>query len=358
MARRNLEAAIRDLGSTRPTVRAEAIRDLVLHADEARERVLAALEGALRNDESGSVRAAAAVALADIQAVEALSNLLLAMEDDDPYVRQMAVSAVGELGDSRATARLLRALTDPRPEIRFQAVIAFPRISTDTAQAFEVLLEATRDEDPLVCHIALRMSEELGSASPSSASASAERSSLDRRDLAPLDLPDALMERTRTLLHHASGRVRTAAAVLLARCGEEVAIPVLVEAVEGKLAGADREDEAAAIELCGELEVTAARPALQRRAFGGVLGFGRDALYWHARVALARMGDPRAEQEILRELRARDRDRRTLAVAAAGRARLRSAEALLVSMRGDAGAADPDAVEEAIAALALDRRKG
>jgi hypothetical protein len=71
-------------------------------------------------------------------------------------------------------------------------------------------------------------------------------------------------------------------------------------------------------------------------------------------VALARMGHERAQREILRELSARDRDLRTLAVAAAGRARLVAAREPIAAMKGDARRADPDAVDEALAALAED----
>ena len=69
--------------------------------------------------------------LADIGAREALSSLLVAVEDDDPHVRQMALSSLGELGDPRATQRLERALRDARPEVRYQAVIAFSRVAKD-----------------------------------------------------------------------------------------------------------------------------------------------------------------------------------------------------------------------------------
>lgn len=342
-ARRNLEAAIRDVGSTRPAIRAEAVRDLVGYAEEARDRVIPALERALRDDADPRVRAAAAVALSDVEAIEALPALLVAIEDDDAYVRQMSIAALGELGDPRAGARLQRALQDRRPEVRFQAVIAFPRVCAGRDEAFAALMRATHDDDPLVVHIALRMIEELG-AEPAQGEVPDARS-------APLELPVEPLDRARALLQHASPAVRAAAAILLARGGDPAPRPILAQVVSGELAGVDREDQAAAIELCGELRLGEARAALERRAFGGVLGLGRDPLHWHARVALARMGHPRAEAEILRELGARDRDRRTMAVAAAGRARLASARPVLLSMRGDAARADPGAVEEALAAL-------
>jgi HEAT repeat protein len=336
---RTLDAALRDITSAKAAVRAEAARDLVAHASDegARDRVVGALEGALR-DKDGSVRAAAAVSLADSEAREALPALLVAVEDEDPMVRQMAITALGEIGDPRATERLRRALSDERPEVRFQAVIAFPRVIARREGARDALLDATRDPDPLVCHIALRMIEELAT-------------KLDEQG-EEHGVAEEALARARELLKHADGAVRVAAAILLGRAGEEVGRDLLVEVAKGDLATSEGDDEAAAIELCGELGLTAARPGLERRAFGGVLGIGRDRFAWHARVALARMGHERATREILRELDSWDRDRRTLAVAAVGRARLAAARGLVEAMRGDESRADAGAVAEALAALA------
>ena len=64
------------------------------------------------------------------------------------------------------------------------------------------------------------------------------------------------------------------------------------------------------------------------------------------------MGHARACREILAELSSADRDLRTLAVAAAGRARLHVARERIAAMRGNEGRADPDAVAEALATLA------
>lgn len=335
---RTLDAALRDIASPKAAVRAEAARELVPHAEAARARVVGALEGALRDDKDSSVRAAAAVSLADIEGREALPALLVAVEDEDPLVRQMAITALGEIGDARATERLRRALSDERPEVRFQAVIAFPRVIARLEDGMDALLEATRDPDPLVCHIALRMIEELAT----------------KRDEQGEEhgVPEEALARARALLQHEGGAVRVAAAILLARAGEEAGRELLVKVARGDLATGEGDDEAAAIELCGELGLHAARAGLERRAFGGILGFGRDRFAWHARVALARMGHERATREILRELGSLDRDRRTLAVAAVGRARIEAARPLVEAMRGDETRADASAVTEALAALA------
>ncbi len=285
------------------------------------------------------MRAVAATALADVGAGEALPELLLAVDDDDVLVRQMAIAALGEIGDPRATERLRRALGDERAEVRFQAVMAFPRVSASRAASLDALLKATHDEDAFVCHIALRMTDEL-------------REGRDGEAPSAPGPPDPrVLARARALLGHASAEVRVASAVVLAPTGDAGARAVLVDVALGALRTRDREDEAAAIELCGELGLVAARPGLERRAFGGLLGLRRDALAWHARVALARMGHERACREILRELGDRDRDVCALAVAAAGRGRVVAARDRLLALRDD-GRIDPSAVDEALAALA------
>jgi HEAT repeat protein len=337
---RTLEAALRDLGDKKPSVRESAVHDLVPHAEATRARVLDALTKTLR-DEAPSVRAAAATALADVDGREAMDALLAAADDEAVEVRQMAIAALGEVGDGRAVARIEQALSDKRPEVRFQAAIAYPRAAADPGDAIEALVKATRDEDELVCHIALRMAEELAEG----------QGGADER----------LLVRARALLGHGTPLVRVAAAILLARSSSDEGASradravreVLVAVALGELATREGADEAAAIELCGDLGLSAARPGLEKRAFGGLL-LRRDRFAWHARVALAQMGHERARREILRELGSWDRHRRTLAVAAAGRARLAEARAPIAAMRGDADRADPHAVDEALAALAGD----
>ncbi|MFT3766359.1 MAG: HEAT repeat domain-containing protein [Minicystis sp.] len=334
---RTLDAALRDLGAARPNVRAEAARDLARHEADARDRVIAGLQKAL-GDESAQVRAAAATALADIGGVEAVAELIAAVDDKDALAAQMAVRAlgeIGEVGDPRVGDRLRRALSDARAEVRFQAVIAYPRVAAAGEDAVTAIVQATRDADPLVCHIALRMAEELAH---------------DGGD--PADIDERVMMRARALVGHASPDVRVASAILLAPRGDKAARDVIVSVARGETKTRDREDEAAAVELAGRLQIRGAIPGLERRAFGGLLGLMRDPFAWHARVALARMGHERAEREILRELSAGDRDLRTLAVAAAGRARLLAARERIAAMKGDERRADPDAVDEALAALA------
>ena len=327
---RTLPACLRDLENPKPAVRAGAVRDLARHTGgDDRSRAVEALTGALR-DAEGVVRAAAATSLADAEASEAIDALVVAADDADPLVRQMAVAALGEIGDVRALPRLERALADERAEVRFQAVIAYPRLAESEA-ALVALEKATRDDDPLVTHIALRMAEELGE----------KAGEVDAR----------LVRRARALLGHDAALVRVAAAVLLARAGEKGCEEVLAKVAGGELATREGADEGAAIELCGELGIEAARPGLERRAFGGMLGFFKDRFQWHARVALARMGHSRARREIAGDLASWDPSRRTLAVAAAGRAHMTDVRETLLAMRRDKRA-NAGALDEALRALA------
>jgi HEAT repeat protein len=329
---RTLDAALRDLGASRAATRVEAVRDLARH-QEARDRVLVGVTKALK-DEDAKVRAAAATALADLGATEAVPALAAAVDDADALAAQMAVRALGELGDPLAEERVRKALGDKRAEVRFQAVIAYPRVCETHEEAVQALVTATRDDDPLVCHIALRMAEEVAQ---------------DDREGA---VDERVMMRAKALISSRSPDVRVAAAILLAPRGDAAAHEVLIKVAGGDTKTRDSEDEAAAVELTGRLGLRAAIPGLTRRAFGGLLGFNKDPFAWHARVALARLGDERARREILGELGSGDRDLRTLAVAAAGRARLLAARDHILAMKGDERRADPDAVEEALAALA------
>lgn len=350
---RNLEAALRDAADEKPAVRVHALGDLVAHADDSRERVIVALEKAL-SDADARVRAASLRALGAIAADEVLPALLVACEDEDGGVRQEAIAALGEVGDERACGKLERALVDPRPEVRFQAVMAYPRVCTSRDDVVAVLERATRDADPHVVHVALRMAEEIGGTPARLADPDPEATLLaeDEDDDVASVAPPALLDRARALLAHEAPRVRAVAAVLLARAGEAAGDDVLIGVVDGAVATPEAEDVSAAIELCGRRGLTRATAALERRAFGGLLGFGRDAWSWHARTALARLGHARARREILRELEAKDRTRRALAVVAAGRARLAAARPALERMRGAEQGFDASVIERALAAIA------
>jgi len=331
---RTLEAALRDLGHAKNETRISAIRDLArLTETDARPRALQALCEVLGSDADLHVRAAAALALGDANAHEAREALFAAAGDAPVQVREMAIAALGEIAESLAEpdpqilSLLEAARVDVAPELRFQALIGLNRVARETL--LEQLVDASRDLDAEVRQISFRLAEEHvlthGAA-----------------------LPESLRQRARAALRDDAPNVRLAAAILLARVGDASGADVIRDVVERKDRVLSLEDEQAAIELCGELSISDARPALTRRAFG-FFGLFRDPLAWHARVALARLGDPQAKAAILRGLGAFTRDARTIAVAAVGRARLLEARPILRGMT--AAQADPETVAEALAEL-------
>jgi HEAT repeat protein len=338
---RTLGAALRDAGHAKLMVRMSALRDLGrLATGPDRDRALGALVRALREDEAPAARGEAAVALADAQASECIEVLTLASRDEHDHVRQMALLALGEVApprDRQAIQAVERALHDRAGPIRFQALIAYGRLSSESAEP--EIVAATKDEDSKVRYIALRLLEER-----------CFESERDSRAV-PLDgeAPALLLELARGMLTDPAAEVQLAAAILLARAGDDAGHAVLVRAVNEGYGAREPEDEYAALEFAGNLPLSAARRGLERRAWGGLLR--KDRFAWQARTALAKMGDRRAISSILRDLSAWTRDTRTLAVAAAGSARLAEARSLIDAMRGDDRRADPHAVSEALAAL-------
>jgi HEAT repeat protein len=336
---RTLRAALSDIRHKKLDVRMSAVRDLGRLADpdrapsaEARRAAVAALETALIEDETAAVRSEAAIALADAGAHAAVSSLVRAANDDEHVrVRQMAIVALGELANSRdegAYDVVSRTLESSTPELRFQALIAFSHMGKDGAEADTAVLACTRDADPHIRYVAFRLAEERWIGDESRA-------------------PDELLVRAREALEDEAGAVRLAAAILLGRTADASGASELLSAVESGRGAHEPEDLAAAIELCGELGLDAARAGLERRAFG-LFGVYSDSFAWQARVSLARLGDARARRVIIRGLAAWSRDTRTMAVAAAGRARLAEAKKMIEDMRGKPDRAEPEAVAEAL----------
>lgn len=329
---RTLEAALRDAEHARADVRLAVLSDLKRHARGGSDAALRALTKQLSADAEPRVRAGAALALADIDAQSALPELIAATLDPDAAVRQMALLGVGELAEPAhpgARAAATRGLVDQLPAVRYQAVVALARLQGEGS--LEALLVGTRDADPEVRHVAFRVAEEVFGG------------------YAADQVPLALVQRARGALRDDNAGVQIAAAILLAVLGEVAGCERLVAVLNAKQRLQHAEDEAIAVELCGQLRLTEATPGLERRAFG-VLG-GRTPVSWHARVALAELGHPRAKLAILRGLTSWSRDARTLAVAAAGRARLAEAREALERMRDAPGRAEPGAVSEALASI-------
>jgi hypothetical protein len=341
---RNLEAAFRDLESEKASTRASAVRDVVRHAlggSEARARAIPLLEKALRDDVVAAVRAAAALALADLGAAEALATLLVAVEDQDPHVRQMALSALGEIGDARAAQRLSRALRDERPEVRYQAVIAYVRVVRDDPhEVSNALSRALSDPDEAIRYIAMRVAEEHG---------------VDGEPLRD----ERIVARAEELIDATDPAVSVVAAIYLARVGSPKGRDLVLAVIAERKRTPELEDEQACVDLAGELSMRDAVPDLERRVWGTrralrtILSWGAGdaaSCAWHARISLARMGHARARAEILDDLTSWRRETREAAVVAAGRARLSEARGALESL-GES--VDGALVREALVRLAV-----
>lgn len=329
---RTLDAALRDAEHARPDVRLASLSDLKRHARSGSDDALRALVARLQSDPEPQVRANAALSLADIDARAELDVLVAATSDQEPAVRQMALLGVGELAEpehTEARAAATRGLVDRLPAVRYQALVALARLLGDGS--LEALLVGSRDADPEVRHVAFRLAEEVFGGRASE------------------QVPLPLVQRARGALRDDNVGVQVAAAILLAVLGDAAGSERLVEAINGRRRIAHVEDEIIVVELCGQLKLEQATPGLERRAFG--LFGGRTPVSWHARVALAELGHERAKSAILRGLSAWSRDARTLAVAAAGRARLQEARELLERMAGAPHRAEPDAVKDALAAI-------
>jgi HEAT repeat protein len=329
---RTLPAALRDVAHRKVEVRLSALQDLArLACEERSEAAGQALISALA-DPMPLVRARAATALADANITASGAALLPLLQDVDAHVRETALSALGELcgpDDEPALLAIRAALKDELPALRFQALIAYARAVQE--RAVPALIAAFDDPDARVRYVALRAAEER------------------LTDGCPDAVRTEVLARARAALADSARDVRLAAAILLARTGDEAARAELAAVVNSTRPPSEPEDEQTAVDLAGELGLEAAQPGLMRRAFGVVR---RDRFAWQARVALARLGDERARRSILKDLRSWSYEVRSMAVAAAGRARIAEARPILLELRDKPARADPGAVQEALALLA------
>ncbi|MCL2823818.1 MAG: HEAT repeat domain-containing protein [Polyangiaceae bacterium] len=344
---RTLAASLRDLKEKNPTVRRSAILDLARHSrEEATPEIIDALLEAM-SDVDPTVRTEAAYCLGDATAERALPTLLLAVDDPHTAVRQAAIDALGTIGDSRATGRLLRAIEDERADVRFQAVIALGRVSP--RDGMNAAIGAMEDEDCRVRYIAIRTVEEIvvGDDNPHG-DLGAESATVSL--ITNKKLPDVVAKKSQSWLEDEDPHVRLAAAILLGKFGDLRGADQLLDAVAGRIGSIEPEDEVAAIELCGLLQLEQAIPDLDSRAFG-LMRFIRERHTWTARVALVHLGSVRARHALLDDLHSWSRERRTAAVMACAQAGLTDALDAIKSMRGDHEKAVQEAVEEAIAQL-------
>jgi HEAT repeat protein len=335
-----VEALLRDLASPDARVRitaADAASSVVEHdaVERGRARVISALVSRLE-DVHADVRAASALALADLGANEALPNLLVAADDDLALVRQCAITALGEIGDVRARERLRRALKDERPEVRFQAIVAFPRLAREAdgkdEDAWSALSSGLTDDDAQVRGRAAEACGELADGAP---------------------LPDEIADLLATLVDDKDEApdTRVAAAIALAESSDRRGGPLLLALLRGDVVEPNPGRVQAAFELAGALALEGARELAASAAFGLRARFGDPGRRAAALTALVRLGDRRAIEHVLAELDGRSFSRRAMAIGIASRGALAEARSRLLALKRDPTLADPDSVDDALARI-------
>lgn len=343
--RRNYDAAVRDLRSSKPEVRASAAHDLGMVGDE-HPRAAADALAPLLDDTYSDVRRAALAALGTLGARHLSDRIADRMEDGDSDVRQHAVVALAEVGGARALELLKRSLQSNYADVRYQSLLGV--LSLDAREGFAAAIDALASDDPW---IASEAAEQIGRLFATDPDHRTENS------LGATERTRAL-EALRTELDDPAQRVVVTCTIALARMGETDTLRALCDFVRSPRAvdGADREALVVeAIDLLGAVTgeaVRDAREALSVVAWRVIPSPERNV----ARAALARLGDPRACDEILGQLRSLIPGRREAAVRLVRVARLKGAEGALLSMIDDGGVELP-IVLDALGVVGSERSK-
>lgn len=154
--RRTYAAALRDLTSSKPAVRASAAADLLSVGTDT-PRASADALAPLLDDRDASVRTAALTTLGALDARHLLDAIAARLDDAESTVRQMAAVALSDLGGDRALEALRSALHHPHDDVRYQALLGIVRASPH--EGFTEALKALDDADPW---IASEGAEQLG----------------------------------------------------------------------------------------------------------------------------------------------------------------------------------------------------
>jgi HEAT repeat protein len=283
------EAALRDVRARGVQARVAAADRLGQPEPAERERAVAAL-CVLANDADARVRAASVRALTLLAEPKTLSALLERLQDGDPLVRELSVLALAELGGASAENALREALHSRHPEVRFQAVACY-------AEGSEQIAALLEDEDAKVrAHTARSLARigprargalvaALRDAHPNVRREAAIALARIGHDAGKDELVGALFDPELTVealdaigelcLHEAADAitpfalgflrpwpVRVAAARALLRLGDPRGQAALGQVLAGFRAGG----RSYAVQIAGELRVTALAPALARLA--------------------------------------------------------------------------------------------
>jgi HEAT repeat protein len=256
--RRTYAAALRDLTSPKPAVRASAAADLLSVGTDT-PRASADALAPLLDDRDASVRTAALTTLGALDARHLLDAIAARLDDDESTVRQMAAVALSDLGGDRALEALRAALRHRHEDVRYQALLGIVRAAP--AEGFAESVKVLDDADPW---IASEGAEQLGYL-------------LDPHREAPVEL--AAGERARALdaLRRVSDerdparlRVAVLAAIARVRAGDDGAIATVIAFARAELTipGKDSAElRLDAIDALGSVRAHAdARAALERLA--------------------------------------------------------------------------------------------
>jgi HEAT repeat protein len=262
-ARRAAERATRD-GDL--ATRGQALELLARQSPAASfSVVLAAL-----NDEHRDVRARAARVLGDLHDPRAALPLIARLDDGDRLVRAEAIASLGALGERRALPALLRQLDGPTPDLRLPAIDALGALGDPAAAPALARIAARRPLDETARHAMLalgaigspealdalraqaREPETLDEVREALARAGARALPLLRRELAEgtpstaalaAELLGMLGDRSAAPWLIAAldqrGPAAPAAAVALARLGEDAAVPALLRAAVAPAGGVE-----------------------------------------------------------------------------------------------------------------------
>ncbi|MDB4930793.1 MAG: repeat protein [Myxococcaceae bacterium] len=256
--RRTYAAALRDLTSSKPAVRASAAADLLSVGTDT-PRASADALAPLLDDRDASVRTAALTTLGALDARHLLDAIAARLDDDESTVRQMAAVALSDLGGDRALEALRVALRHRYEDVRYQALLGIVRAAP--AEGYAECVAVLDDADPW---IASEGAEQLGYL-------------LDPQREPAVELTDEQRARALDALRRVSDerdparlRVAVLAAIARVRAADDGAIATVIAFARGELTipGKDSSElRLDAIDALGSVRRHAdARAALERLA--------------------------------------------------------------------------------------------
>lgn len=114
----------------------------------------------LTEDRDGEVRAKAAWALGEMNALESTAFLTMTLYDDDWRVRASSANSLGVIGDSSALIHLFQLLDDENEVVRQNALVAL--VETGDNTTVNILLEYLCDKEDEIIRQGLIIFEKMG----------------------------------------------------------------------------------------------------------------------------------------------------------------------------------------------------